>query len=114
METMYTGYGIVVFSPAVAGAICRKARPLYWPVRYQEMDTRREAFYSAGGVGGTGGAPNGNTACSRAACIEYAGSPDCSVPAARRGDGFLPVVGGCYTYTPIATLQPAPVPTCRS
>jgi len=22
--------------------------------------------------------------------------------------GFLPVVAGCYTYTPIATLQPAP------
>ncbi len=22
--------------------------------------------------------------------------------------GFLPVLGGCYTYTPIATLQPAP------
>jgi len=29
-------------------------------VPYQEMDARRQTFYSAGGVGGTGSSPRGN------------------------------------------------------
>jgi len=33
---------------------------LYWPVPYQEMDTRRQVFYSAGGPNLPGGAPHGN------------------------------------------------------
>jgi hypothetical protein len=59
METMYTGYGMWYFAGRGWGDL-PQGTPLYWPVPYQEMDTRREAFYSAGGVGGTGGAPNGN------------------------------------------------------
>jgi len=59
METMYTGYGMWYFAGRGWGDL-PQGTALYWPVPYQEMDTRRQAFYSAGGVGGTGGAPNGN------------------------------------------------------
>jgi hypothetical protein len=59
LETMYTGYGMWYFAGRGWGDL-PQGTALYWPVPYQEMDTRREAFYSAGGVGGTGSAPNGN------------------------------------------------------
>ena len=59
METMYTGYGMWYFAGRGWGDL-PQGTALYWPVPYQEMDTRRQTFYSAGGVGGTGGAPNGN------------------------------------------------------
>lgn len=59
LETMYTGYGMWYFAGRGWGDL-PQGTPLYWPVPYQEMDTRRQAFYSAGGVGGVGSAPNGN------------------------------------------------------
>ncbi len=59
LETMYTGYGMWYFAGRGWGDL-PQGTALYWPVPYQEMDTRRQAFYSAGGVGGTGSAPNGN------------------------------------------------------
>src|SRR6266545_1720671 len=59
METMYAGYGMWYFAGRGWGDL-PQGTALYWPVPYQEMDTRREVFYSAGGVGGTGSAPNGN------------------------------------------------------
>lgn len=59
LETMYTGYGMWYFAGRGWGDL-PQGTALYWPVPYQEMDTRRQVFYSAGGVGGTGSAPNGN------------------------------------------------------
>ena len=59
LETMYTGYGMWYFAGRGWGDL-PQGTALYWPVPYQEMDTRRQAFYSAGGVNQTGGAPNGN------------------------------------------------------
>jgi hypothetical protein len=59
METMYTGYGMWYFAGRGWGDL-PEGTALYFPVPYQEMDTRRQAFYSAGGVGGTGAAPRGN------------------------------------------------------
>ena len=59
LETAYTGYGMWYFAGRGWGDL-PQGTALYWPVPYQEMDTRRQAFYSSGGVGGTGSAPNGN------------------------------------------------------
>ncbi|HEV2670834.1 MAG TPA: hypothetical protein VGU74_07070 [Gemmatimonadales bacterium] len=59
METMYTGYGMWYFAGRGWGDL-PEGTALYWPVPYQEMDTRRQSFYSAGGVNSTGGAPAGN------------------------------------------------------
>jgi hypothetical protein len=59
METMYTGYGMWYFAGRGWGDL-PEGTALYFPVPYQEMDTRRQVFYSAGGVGGTGAAPRGN------------------------------------------------------
>jgi hypothetical protein len=59
METAYTGYGMWYFAGRGWGDL-PQGTALYWPVPYQEMDTRAQTFYSAGGVGGVGGAPNGN------------------------------------------------------
>ena len=59
METMYTGYGMWYFAGRGWGDL-PEGTALYWPVPYQEMDTRRQVFYSSGGVGGAGGAPHGN------------------------------------------------------
>jgi hypothetical protein len=59
METAYTGYGMWYFAGRGWGDL-PEGTALYWPVPYQEMDTRRQAFYSAGGVGGAGAAPHGN------------------------------------------------------
>jgi hypothetical protein len=59
LETMYTGYGMWYFAGRGWGDL-PQGTALYWPVPYQEMDTRRQVFYSSGGVGGTGSAPNGN------------------------------------------------------
>jgi hypothetical protein len=59
LETMYTGYGMWYFAGRGWGDL-PEGTALYFPVPYQEMDTRRQVFYSAGGVGGTGAAPRGN------------------------------------------------------
>jgi len=59
METMYTGYGMWYFAGRGWGDL-PEGTALYWPVPYQEMDTRRQVFYSSGGVGGVGSAPHGN------------------------------------------------------
>lgn len=59
METMYTGYGMWYFAGRGWGDL-PQGTALYWPVPYQEMDARRQVFYSSGGVGQTGGSPNGN------------------------------------------------------
>jgi len=59
METAYAGYGMWYFAGRGWGDL-PQGTALYWPVPYQEMDTRAQTFYSAGGVGGVGGAPNGN------------------------------------------------------
>jgi len=58
METMYAGYGMWYFAGRGWGDL-PQGTALYWPVPYQEMDTRRQVFYPSGG-GGTGSAPNGN------------------------------------------------------
>jgi hypothetical protein len=59
METMYTGYGMWYFAGRGWGDL-PEGTALYWPVPYEEMDTRRQAFYPSGGKGNTGGAPRGN------------------------------------------------------
>jgi hypothetical protein len=59
METAYTGYGMWYFAGRGWGDL-PEGTALYWPVPYQEMDTRAQAFYSAGGPNQTGGAPRGN------------------------------------------------------
>ena len=59
METAYTGYGMWYYSSRGWGDL-PEGTALYWPVPYQEMDTRAQVFYSAGGPGQTGGAPRGN------------------------------------------------------
>jgi hypothetical protein len=59
METAYTGYGMWYFAGRGWGDL-PEGSALYWPVPYQEMDTRRQAFYSAGGPNLPGGAPHGN------------------------------------------------------
>ena len=59
METMYTGYGMWYFAGRGWGDL-PEGTALFWPVPYEEMDTRRQTFYPSGGVGGTGGAPRGN------------------------------------------------------
>lgn len=59
METAYTGYGMWYFAGRGWGDLPQYTA-LYWPVPYQEMDARRQAFYPSGGVGGTGAAAAGN------------------------------------------------------
>lgn len=59
METAYTGYGMWYFAGRGWGDL-PEGTAQYWPVPYQEMDARREAFYPAGGIGGTGSAARGN------------------------------------------------------
>ncbi len=59
METAYTGYGMWYFAGRGWGDL-PEGTALYWPVPYQEMDTRAQAFYPSGGVGGPGAAPHGN------------------------------------------------------
>ena len=59
IETAYTGYGMWYFAARGWGDL-PQSTALYWPVPYQEMDARRQAFYASGGVGGTGAAAAGN------------------------------------------------------
>jgi hypothetical protein len=59
METAYSGYGMWYFAARGWGDL-PEGTAMYWPVPYQEMDARRQTFYSAGGVGGTGSSPHGN------------------------------------------------------
>ena len=55
MENMYVGYAAWYF-PSRGWGDLPEGTPLHWPVPWQEMDTRRQAFYNLGGVGGTDGA----------------------------------------------------------
>ena len=55
MENMYVGYSAWFF-PMRGWGDLPEGTPLHWPVPWQEMDTRREAFYNLGGVGGTAAA----------------------------------------------------------
>ena len=59
METMFTGYGMWYFAGRGWGDL-PEGTAINWPVPYQEMDTRRQAFYGLGGVGLPGGATNYN------------------------------------------------------
>lgn len=59
IETAYAGYGMWYFAGRGWGDL-PEGTALYWPVPYQEMDTRRQVFYPAGGPDLTGGAPRGN------------------------------------------------------
>jgi len=59
LETMYTGYGMWYFAGRGWGDL-PEGTALYWPVPYQEMDSRREPFYPNGGPGSPGGATRGN------------------------------------------------------
>jgi hypothetical protein len=59
METMYAGYGMWYFAGRGWGDL-PQGTALQWPVPWQEMDTRRQAFYPMGGPGLPGGAPAGN------------------------------------------------------
>lgn len=54
MENYYQGYGAWYF-PARGWNDLPEGTALNWPVPWQEMDTRREAFYNLGGVGCTNG-----------------------------------------------------------
>jgi hypothetical protein len=59
METAYTGYGMWFFSSRGWGDL-----PQYtatqWPVPYNEMDARSQAFYGFGGPGGASASAAGN------------------------------------------------------
>ena len=59
METAYTGYGMWFFAGRGWGDLPQYTS-LNWAVPYQEMDTRREAFYGVGGSGGRDAAGPGN------------------------------------------------------
>jgi hypothetical protein len=54
MENYYVGYAAWFF-PSRGWGDLPIGTPLHWPVPWQEMDTRRQAFYNLGGVGCTDG-----------------------------------------------------------
>ncbi len=58
METAYTGYGMWYFDSRGWGDL-PEGTAIHWPVPWQEMDTRSEAFYNLGGVGQPGGSAKG-------------------------------------------------------
>jgi len=59
LETLYTGYGMWYFAARGWGDL-PEGSPIQWPVPYQEMDARAQAFYPMGGVGHSGAAGPGN------------------------------------------------------
>jgi hypothetical protein len=59
METAYTGYGNWYFASRGWGDL-PEGTPIHWPVPYNEMDTRFQAFYPMGGVNAAGGSGAGN------------------------------------------------------
>jgi hypothetical protein len=59
METMYAGYGMWYFAGRGWGDL-PQGTAIQFPVPFQEMDTRQQAFYPMGGPGLVGGAPAGN------------------------------------------------------
>jgi hypothetical protein len=59
METAYTGYGNWYFASRGWGDL-PEGTAIHWPVPYDEMDTRSQAFYPAGGKGTPTGAQAGN------------------------------------------------------
>jgi len=59
LETAYTGYGNWYF-PSRGWGDLPQYTATQWPVPYNEMDARREAFYGFGGPGGVSGAAAGN------------------------------------------------------
>ena len=54
METMYVSY-IASWYVGRGWGDLAEGTPVHWPVPYQEMDTRRQAFYNMGGLGREGG-----------------------------------------------------------
>jgi hypothetical protein len=54
METMFVSYISQWYSGRGWGDL-PNGTAVHWPVPYNEMDTRRRAFYNLGGVGATGG-----------------------------------------------------------
>jgi len=58
METAFTGYGQWFFDSRGWGDLVENTA-LEWPVPYQEMDSRNQAFYALGGAGGKSAAPKG-------------------------------------------------------
>jgi len=59
LETAYTGYGNWFF-PARGWGDLPQYTATQWPVPYNEMDARGQAFYGFGGPGGVSGAAPGN------------------------------------------------------
>jgi len=59
LETAYTGYGNWFF-PARGWGDLPQYTATQWPVPYNEMDARGQAFYGFGGPGGVSGAGPGN------------------------------------------------------
>jgi hypothetical protein len=59
METAYTGYGNWFF-PARGWGDLPQYTAFHWPVPYNEMDARAQAFYGFGGPGGVAAAAAGN------------------------------------------------------
>jgi hypothetical protein len=59
MESAYTGYGNWYF-PSRGWGDLPEGTPVQWPVPYNEMDARFQAFYPMGGVGSPTGAAAGN------------------------------------------------------
>ncbi len=59
METAYTGYGNWFF-PARGWGDLPQYTATQWPVPYNEMDARSQAFYGFGGPGGVSGSGPGN------------------------------------------------------
>lgn len=58
METAFAGYGLWYFAGRGWGDL-PEGTANHWPVPFQEMDARRQVFYSLGGVGGPSSAGQG-------------------------------------------------------
>jgi len=59
LESAYTGYGNWYF-PGRGWGDLPEGTAIHWPVPYDEMDSRFQAFYPSGGVGSPTGAAPGN------------------------------------------------------
>jgi len=103
METAYAGYGMWFFAGRGWGDLPQYTA-LNWAVPYQEMDTRLESFYGVGGQG---------DATPRARQLRFVrGRRVLGMRLPRLcawSSALLPaVLAGCYTYTPLSTLEPVP------
>lgn len=59
LENAYIAYGAWFFAARGWGDL-PEGTAVHWPVPFQEMDARQQAFYDMGGVGAPGGAARGN------------------------------------------------------